>query len=65
MAMPGQPSSEISFHIPSSYLSASASSRTFSGLKRAARNSLAVRLISCCSSVKSKCILYLNLGGGV
>src|SRR4051794_17522377 len=54
IAIPGQPSSEISFQRASSYERASASSRTFSGLKREARNSLAVRLISCCSSFRSK-----------
>ena len=40
-------------------LSASASSRTFSGLKRLARNSRAVALISRCSSLKSKSIALL------
>src|SRR3954454_19759508 len=54
IAIPAQPRSEISFQRPSSYERASASSRTFSGLKREARNSCAVRLISCSSSFRSK-----------
>src|SRR5919106_1322396 len=54
--IPGQPSSQSSVHTSSSYLPASASSRTCSGLKRAASSSLAVRLIACWSSVKSKFI---------
>src|SRR3954453_15119448 len=54
IAIPAQPRSEISFQRPSSYERASASSLTFSGLKREARNSCAVRLISCCSSFRSK-----------
>src|SRR5215207_1235085 len=54
MKMPAQPSSDISFQASSSWLPASASSRTRSGLKRAASRSLAVRLIACWSSVKSK-----------
>src|SRR5215204_3620865 len=52
--IPAQPSSDISFQASSSWLPDSASSRTRSGLKRAARSSLAVRLIACWSSVKSK-----------
>src|SRR5919107_5063708 len=54
MKMPAQPSSAISFQAPSSCSPASASSRTRSGLKRAASSSFAVRLIACWSSVKSK-----------
>src|SRR5688500_13790846 len=54
MKMPGQPSSHISAQMASSYSPASASSRSFSGLKRAARKSRAVDLIACWSSVKSK-----------
>src|SRR3954453_12914645 len=54
MKMPGQPSSHISAQMPSSYSPASASSRSFSALKRALRNSRAVDLIACWSSVKSK-----------
>src|SRR5215210_8384328 len=56
MKIPAQPSSAISFQAPSSYLPDSASSRTRSGLKRAASISFAVRLIACWSSVKSKFI---------
>src|SRR5215210_5455573 len=56
MKIPAQPSSDISFQAPSSYLPASASSRTRSGLKLAASSSFAVRLIACWSSVKSKFI---------
>src|SRR5215210_5848843 len=56
MKIPAQPSSAISFQAPSSYLPDSASSRTRSGLKRALSSSLAVRLIACWSSVKSKFI---------
>src|SRR6266540_2858821 len=56
MKMPAQPSSHISFQASSSYRPDSASSRTRSGLKRAASISLAVRLIACWSSVKSKFI---------
>src|SRR5215204_3167696 len=52
--IPAQPSSDISFQESSSYVPDSASSRTRSGLKRAASSSLAVRLIACWSSVKSK-----------
>src|SRR4051794_351898 len=54
MKMPGQPSSHISPQMLSSYSPASASSRSFSALKRALRNSRAVDLIACWSSVKSK-----------
>src|SRR5918997_6094874 len=59
MKMPAQPSSAISFQAPSSCFPSSASSRTRSGLKRAASISLAVRLIACWSSVKSKFTLGL------
>src|ERR687896_2313115 len=54
MKMPGQPSSQSSFQAASSYSPASASSRTRSILKRSASSSLAVRLIACWSSEKSK-----------
>ena len=63
MKMPAQPSSHISFQASSSYAPASASSRTRSGLKRAASSSFAVRLIACWSSVKSKFMCrYLSFG---
>src|ERR671914_2258338 len=54
MKMPGQPSSQSSRQVASSYLPASASSRTRSILKRSPSSSLAVRLIACWSSEKSK-----------
>src|SRR4051794_22769140 len=56
MKMPGQPSSPSSFQASSSYVPASASSRTRSNLKRSASRSCAVRLMACWSSVKSKFI---------
>src|SRR3954453_9497299 len=60
MAMPGQPSSQISAHRAGSLGSSpSASSRTFSALKRSARKERAVDLISRCSSLKSKSIWLL------
>src|SRR3954453_17036006 len=60
MKMPGQPSSQSSFQASSSYLPASASSRTRSNLKRLASRSCAVRLMACWSSVKSKFISPLS-----
>jgi hypothetical protein len=56
MKIPAQPSSQISFQASWSYSSASASSRTCSVVKRALSRSLAVRLIACWSSEKSKFI---------
>jgi hypothetical protein len=50
MKIPGQPSSAICPHSASSYSPFSASSRTFSSLKRLARKSRAVDLIACWSS---------------
>src|SRR5918999_752566 len=54
MKMPGQPSSQSSRQVASSYWPASASSRTRSIMKRSASSSFAVRLIACWSSEKSK-----------
>src|SRR5918999_3824772 len=54
MKMPGQPSSQSSRQMASSYSPAYASSRTRSILKRSPSSSLAVRLIACWSSEKSK-----------
>src|SRR3954453_16248751 len=60
IAMPGQPSSQISDHRAGSLgWSPSASSRTFSALKRSARKECAVDLISRCSSLKSKSMSLL------
>src|SRR5918996_3688244 len=61
MKMPGQPSSQSSFQVASSYFPASASSRTRSILKRSASSSFAVRLMACWSSEKSKFTIALPL----